>query len=383
MVAKRIKDWVRNVIGIFGPRQAGLKYVADYIYREVLPFGDFTTKHVFKFSPGAFLGYLKVTTPIILLSATLLLLGHPVLATIGWAVFAVIVLSEFVFYKKLLDPIFPKEHGVNVLSLLLPKGNPKKRVLVCGHHDSAQVFRYLTWNSYFYLAVMGLYTLTFFAGLILLPLSFLFNLTTALTILAITTLIVHPFFFFFVKKGYTPGAGDNLISVAIALEVFKYFSKHRPNSVEVGFVSFDAEECGLRGSKAFVEALGNNGSYATVPTLVINMDSFYKLKDLSVCKSDLNGTVRTDAELTNKVFELGKKYGMKKFSFPLGAGATDGASFIQAGYRTTTLLGIGVNPKEEVIYHTEKDTVDKIDDEIVDAVFCIVRDLIKNEDIEG
>lgn len=64
------------------------------------------------------------------------------------------------------------------------------------------------------------------------------------------------------------GADDNASGVAGLLKIAAYFAKHKPNYTFV-FASFDAEEMGLRGAKAFV---ANPPVHLKKISLNINMD---------------------------------------------------------------------------------------------------------------
>lgn len=71
-----------------------------------------------------------------------------------------------------------------------------------------------------------------------------------------------------IKDQIYNGADDNASGVAALLNFAAYFKKHQPNYTMV-FAAFDAEEMGLKGSKAFVEL-------ATIPLdhirMNVNMD---------------------------------------------------------------------------------------------------------------
>ena len=50
---------------------------------------------------------------------------------------------EFLLYKPLLDPLFPKRKSCNVICTRKPKGEVKRRIVFCGHMDSAYEWTYL------------------------------------------------------------------------------------------------------------------------------------------------------------------------------------------------------------------------------------------------
>ena len=54
--------------------------------------------------------------------------------------------------------------------------------------------------------------------------------------------------------------------------------------------SFDAEECGIRGARAYIRA--HREELLKTKTYVLNMDTIYQVKDLNFMDADLNSTVK-------------------------------------------------------------------------------------------
>jgi hypothetical protein len=136
-------------------------------------------------------------------------------------------------------------------------------VIFSGHHDSAHIYNFfedfpaifmvreLLFFSMFIVSTIYLSVATasrFESGDLWQPQTRSeFNFAIGFTVALI---FVLPMWFYLNKNG-TPGAGDNMISTAVAFTLAEYFGVHRLKHTRLMFVSFDAEEIGLRGSHAF------------------------------------------------------------------------------------------------------------------------------------
>ncbi len=58
---------------------------------------------------------------------------------------------------------------------------------------------------------------------------------------------------FFASNKRTSGAGNNFIASTMALEIGRYYSQNTLKHTRIIIASFDAEEEGLRGSRAFAK----------------------------------------------------------------------------------------------------------------------------------
>jgi Zn-dependent M28 family amino/carboxypeptidase len=182
-----------------------------------------------------------------------------------------------------------------------------------------------------------------------------------------------PLWKFASDKG-TPGAGDNLIASAIALELAAEFRRRRKSgtglkNTRLIFASFDAEEAGLRGAKAFAQ--GRVKEFASIPTYAYNMDCVYSLKDIHYLETDLNGSVRMDAESTELLCSVARAEKLPDRKEPIAflTGGTDAAELAKAGVRATSLIAMKWgNDARANAYHTPADTVDAIQPEAVEAV---------------
>jgi hypothetical protein len=109
------------------------------------------------------------------------------------------------------------------------------------------------------------------------------------------------------------------------------------------------------------------------------MDSIYRLQDLCFLKSEINGTVPLDEKLEQKCMGIAESLGYKipSMQMPFGGGSTDAAEFAKAGIPALSIIGLDTTfTSGDVPYHTNFDTVDKIEPEAVLACMQIAEQLI-------
>ena len=117
----------------------------------------------------------------------------------------------------------------------------------------------------------------------------------------------------------------------------------------------------------------------SIPTYNINMDSIYRLQDLRFLKSEINGTVPLDEKLGEKCKEIAKSlgYNIPSMNMPFGGGSTDAAEFAKAGIPALSIIGLDTTfTSGDVPYHTNFDTVDKIEPKAVLACMQIAEQFI-------
>ena len=198
------------------------------------------------------------------------------------------------------------------------------------------------------------------------------RLLSAVSFLALLPLVL-PLWNFAADEG-TPGAGDNLVASMIALEILSEFAQRRENGkglshTRVVFASFDAEEAGLRGARAF--ARGRRSEFASLPSYGYNMDCIYDLSNMSILETDLNGSVRLDADATERLAELAAEEGLPAKTLPIAflTGGTDAAELAAAGAHATSLIAMRwSNDARSSAYHTPQDTIDSVDPAAVEAL---------------
>lgn len=373
-ITKNAFQLTQEIIDETGPRLAGedsTHRAAEILKKTMDGFTDQTNVEDFTLYQGAFLGWIKILVVSYILGVISLWFNLPIVAFI-LSVFSILILVlQFFFYLPIIDRFYPKKIGKNIIGYIEPKNEVKRQVIISGHHDSAKVFNFFVHQPKIYSlrttgSIIFVILLSIFAFIML----FWSNPTFTLIIkilMSVTTLLIGQMWFFAGKTG-TPGAGDNLIASAMAVEIGRYFSQNRLNNTRIVIVSFDAEEEGLRGARAFVKS--HLDELHELPTTLLNSDCIYTLNDIFFLTSDINGTVKMDSDLADSLVKtgegLGYKFKTKPFAFL--AGGSDAGELAKKGISSTTLIGMPwSNNSRSAVYHTPNDTLEHVEERAVEA----------------
>jgi hypothetical protein len=391
-----------KIVDSFGPRLTGSQAcgsAADSILEEAKPFADKAGIERFPVHPGAFLGFIKVLVVFYIVAAAGLVfvpLASAILSTLSIG----ILVFGFFLYREVLDPFFPKVEGKNVVAVLEPEGKAEAQLILSGHHDSAKIFNFYVNRPELYsrkvYGGIGSVVLQWLLSIIVAAVSgwaigtpvFGFDLLRLLAGLAFLAALplVLPLWDFAADEG-TPGAGDNMAATAIALEIFKEFAERSKagkglKRTRLVFASFDAEEAGLRGARAF--ARRRKEEFDALPSYGYNMDCVYNIEDLRILTSDLNNFVKLDGWAAQRLAALAADEGIKAPKAPLAflTGGTDAAELQAAGARAASLVAMSwSNESRANAYHTPADTIDAVDPAAVEALIRL--GIRFAEDIDG
>lgn len=348
----------------------------------------------FTVHPWSFLKYIPGLVVLYFICMTLLYFGFPWIAFAGLALGLFVFFAQFGIYWHLLDPFFPAVKAYNVSGVIEPEGEVKQQVIVCAHHDAAYVFQILAHLPKLYFPLM-------MAGVGLLVVSLLLSLAASVLSLfgvllpqwvALVFIILGIFvipFLFFTTSQVVPGAGDNMIAVAIAAEIGRLFggAKRSGNPLlkhtRLIIASFDAEEAGLRGARAYVKR--HKEDLLKTKTFVLNMDTLYRLSSLNFFAWDLNSTVKLSRQMAEECVGIAHDLGYEATISGMapGGGSTDAAAFGEAGIEATNLSAMSFESKERErgwVYHTANDTTKFIEPAVVEAALKIVREYILRKD---
>lgn len=366
----------------------------DYLKEQLATFCDRTDSQEFDVRPGAFLGYIRINIVLFFLSLMALYVQSIGLATALASLALLITVLEFFIYKEFVDFLFPLKKGKNVFGRIEPSGEVKQQIIISAHHDSAHIFNFLENEpaSYVRRVVGGTLSqllLFLFSWLLwLIQLLGTPNLTLhwLLTgILTVAGLSVWRLWFFYAKEG-TPGAGDNLVCTALAMEVGKYFAHQKATGnplkhTRIIIASWDAEECGLRGARAYTKQ--HKTDLQSLPTYNFNLECMYDHRELKFLVSDLNNFVPLSTEMATECTLAAKQLGldMGLVKFPFLAGGTDAAEFAKVGVEATTLAAMSWTIKEgNIAYHTTRDTVEAVDEEAVSQSMAVAIQYVLDKD---
>ncbi len=387
------KAFAQSTIDAFGPRLTGgksCKEAADKIEQELRGVCDTMQKQELKVHPGAFLGWIRILVVLYLISVVMLWLRLPIVSVVLLALGILIMVLQFFFYKAFIDFLYPAKTGVNVCGVIEPQGEVKQQIIISGHHDSARVFNFFIHQPKLY----GLRVTGGIGFLVFIFVCSIFNFAFAgaawLWILAASlaslgVLLIAQLWFFASKKG-TPGAGDNLFAVALGIEAMKEFAMQKKAGngllhTRVKLVSFDAEEEGLRGAKAY--AIAHESEFKEIPTYVYNIDCPYYLKDLFFLTTDINTSVQLSEEMARECAQIASRLGYKADVKPITflTGGTDAGELSKRGAHATTLMAMPWdNTERSAVYHTPNDTVDNVEQKVLAAALEIFMSFVKEKD---
>ena len=380
-----------ELIDLYGPRLAGSKS-CEQAAKDIC--ADFTrvcgnaSLEPFQTHPGAFMNFYKINTVIFLCGLAAIYLNLAWLAVISFTFILVGGFLEFGAYREFYDFLYPTKGCQNVTARLEPRGEVQQQLIISGHHDSAQILNLLRKNQKLY----GFFTALIFSWYWLfsslvygnLPVFFL----SGKLFLTLGFFLILPKFFTASPQG-TPGAGDNLVASMMLVEVARALVTLEPGQpgkssldhTRLILVSFDAEESGLRGSRAFVKQ--HLRQLQSMPTYMLNIDSIYTARHLQFLISDLNGSLPLSKELAEECQALAGDAGLpsRLTCMVFGGGSTDAAELTRAGVQATTMLAMPTDlVRDGLVYHTVNDTVDAIEPEAVRACLEVAFRLVEKLD---
>ncbi|MHC1592140.1 MAG: M28 family metallopeptidase [Candidatus Helarchaeales archaeon] len=410
-LAKYMHDYVVKTCDEIGPRapgsveeRKGAELVVDYL-NELC--NDVKLEE-FKVSPKAFLGWIQIVVPMLIISLFIFKI-FPLFSGILMTIAIFIAIMEFVLYKQLLDPVFPKKTSQNVIGTIMPSGEAKRTIVFSGHVDSAYQFNFIRWwggvpyfalvftalvlfFAFTFLSIMNaiVYLISpFIPSLILGIIDTIF--TGAWFVFFVVGIPIGILFFLFTTWKPVPGASDNLSAVAVVLGIGKFLKDAResggffPKNTKVQLVVFGSEESGLRGSKYHAKI--HEKEMKSEDSIVINMEVLTEPDSFYLLTTDLNGTVGLSkdvvVELEQTMNDLG--YSPKRLKTPIGAGSTDSAALAQKGIKTTCIFGGNfgdIRASYINYYHTVRDTPDKVQPEALRQVCEICLNYLKKKDGE-
>jgi hypothetical protein len=395
-------QFTSDLIDQIGPRLTGTPeclQAAERIHAELVSTCDSAKIESFFFHREAFLSFMKIFFLAYLSVIPVLIFGGywlvpAILCLLFGSAFA---LTEGLLYRTPFDRFFHKHCGYNVSGFIEPAGEVKQQIVVSGHHDSAYVFNFFKKHQKLYAPRIILGLIVYHLMLLLLVfwgLAEFFHVSTPgfanfVRIFWGIGFLFEIQFYFFTSKEISPGAGDDLIAVAMSLKLAQRFGSAKKKgynllrNTRLVFASFDAEESGLRGSRAYCRK--NREALKSIPTYNFNLESIYDVKELSFLTKDVNQYVGLSKAMVNDCMDIAGQLGHHTKEGPItwGGGGTDAAEFARIGVAATSLLGMENRfIRDGLYYHTMEDTVDNIDPAAVRAGLEIVAGFIFKKDLE-
>jgi hypothetical protein len=312
-------------------------------------------------------------------------LNLPLITAILQGFVFVMFVFEFLFYWEILDPLTPKRTATNVYGVVEPTHAVKNLVIFSGHHDSTHIFnffadtigkprQFMVREILFVLLQVAELAYAISAAATGAGCGFRSNSKFHWGVIVCFTIalrVVLPFWHFLSPIG-TPGAGDNLISSAMAVQLAAFYGKNKPKHTRLMFMSFDAEELGLKGSRVFFRK--HKAKLAKTKTWNFNVDCPYTIDELKFLTRDVNGFVGLSQRFANKLLQIAHDLGYadaRTCPIMFLGGGTDAGEAARAGVEATTVLGLPFAPLtargKQAVYHTHLDTIESVEPEIVKA----------------
>ena len=377
---------IKKICKEIGPRpsvEENEQKAQNYVENLMSGIADEVKSESFDVHPRAFMSWVMIDGIGMIIAAILMILSYlnvlpeantafKIAAIVISVIAIILLLGEFLFYKEIIDFLFPKRTSSNVIAVRKSSGETKRRIIFAGHMDSAFEWRFTHMGGGKFLVTMialgiGSLVLT----LIMAVLSFFINGTVSAIVMTVLQIITIPIFvavIFFVNwKLCVMGANDNLTGVMTSMAVIKYLKDNdiRFENTEVMAVSTGCEECGLRGAKAFAKAHAKEYANDGVETVLMAVDTLHDYDYLGVYNKDMTGTVSLDkqaSKLAQKATEIcGIDIPFRSVSF----GASDAAATQQGGIRSVALAAMDPTPAK--YYHTREDTANILDMKTVET----------------
>ena len=354
------RDMPKRAPGSEGEREAGA-YMAGVLRRDC---GCRDVRmESFSEHPAAFYSYFYCSAALDCLCAVSFFI-RPWLSIAFGAAALLLFLFQFVLYRQVIDPLFPKKDSINVTAIRPCSGEVKRRVFLNGHIDAAWEFPLNYHFGGIVFEIPGVAAVTGVLFYMALGACALCSAGAWVRAAGLWGLLFIPFFLL-VGRTYNPkrvvdGANDNLTGCYMGIAVLREMERLGVvlENTEVGVILTGSEEAGLRGAKAWARA--HAGEYRDVPTGIICYDTIHDPRKLMVNMKDLNGTVTSDRELGEGFLRAARQAGVPcmKGLVPLMGGSTDSAAFTQGGFHAIGITGL--SHKLEDYYHTRRDTYDNL-----------------------
>jgi hypothetical protein len=389
--------FVGQIIERFGPRSPGSeaeRKAQEWVREQFASLvGDKQVEvQRFRAALTAKFASMKWLVGAFLLAMTLAWFSLPAAAGLGLLA-ALLFLGHVVMYRDWLDPLFPQMDSSNVTAVLEPRQRARTTLLIAGHVDSATEFRW--WYKFGQTGIV----LTILAGLVIVLGGF-YLATVAFLGHALTDLSPGarlPWFILLLLAPMTivlwsihgdrvvDGAIDNLSGLALAWGVGRALADPaRPGysileNTRLKLVSFGSEECGLKGSRAYVREFEQK--LRAENAVLLNMESFKDDRYLTLLNGEVFTGARYPEALNRRMADSFGACGMQFQATTLMFGATDATSFANRGLPATCVIGLS-SDKLDPTYHTRLDNMEHLDPQGMDKMLRVLLHFIRAWDAE-
>lgn len=388
-----MKEQIQDIISRFGPRPAGSEAelrAQSYIATQMKQLTDNVIVETFKAPLTAKFGKLKWYA----LSFNLSLIFFwfsPVAAFILSIICAIVLVCDLMRNDGIADFLFPLKTSVNVYATLEPQEEVTSTLIFSGHIDSTQ--ECIWWYR---LKTLGA-KLTIAAGLIIasFPLFLLWyiisthlfeavvNINLGLYIAYVALSPITIIYYTFHGDIVVEGACDNLSGVIISKNVVTNFAdphnkgKSILKNTRLRFISFGAEEKGLRGSTAYckthITELKKENAH------IVNTDSVRLPDKINIVSGEMMSFVKFDTTLINKIQAAFTSSLVPFKTGMLPMGGTDAIPFQKQNIPAVSIIGMDMKVLDPT-YHTRLDTIDNVNQTALNHVKAGLTAFVKQWD---
>jgi aminopeptidase YwaD len=382
---------IETVLSDIGPREScgeNERRLGQHLAALWSALGHEVRTERFTCHPKAFLGFIPFSA-LLYLAATVCYWVAPILCFLLAGAAAALIVFELLRYRELVDRLFPAAEGENVIAIVRPRSDVRRRVVVSAHQDSAYEF-----NLWFFLknAALPIMVLGFAAVLVPLLGGLAKSLagsaadSHAFTVVGYVCVALYPFVglnFFFHTYSVVPGAMDDLAGISVLAGVAKALAdgcrdgEPMLEHTEVRLLATSSEEAGLRGAKRYVRA--HQHELTQIPSYGVFVDGVYDERCLTVITRELFTGARHDARLIELARTVAARRGWPIGEHMIPLGASDAAAFSLAGVPSVCLL-CQDTARLAPNYHTRLDTIEHVRPESLRVMLQMVLDMIAHID---
>ncbi len=384
-------DFISHVISSFGKRDCGSQGERDavnYMAETVKPYADSVVTEPYTAHPLAFMGWIYITVTLVLAGFVCAFFA-PLVSIILVVIGMLLMVLEFVLYRKVVDNLFPKRQSLNMMAIKKPEGEVKRRVIISGHADAAYewTFNYLFGGkgfiAHFLISIIGILYFTAIAIWACIDGGIIGTTTNINVLIALGAGGVFVPFWILMYILFNPrivadGATDNLTGCAMGISFLKALSDEGITfeNTEVGCICAGGEEAGLRGAKAWVKA--HKDDFKDCPTTILCLDTIREEDHMLVNYKDMNGLVKCDTEATNLWLDACQKEGMPCKKGSVALGATDAAAYTAGGFKSVCVTAMNFNLPR--YYHTRLDVAEDVNKDCLEKTFNVLCNFVESID---
>jgi len=393
-VIQKMQKHIQGICDQIGPRPPGSdeeRKAAEYIKAHWDQASATSCLEDFHCHPDAYGSTFRFPIALFIMSMCLYHL-LPLLSFLCVALSVVIIVCSLILNLEIIDWMFPKRSSCNVHARFGPRDLQDRLVVISCHHDSNVAFPIANrFGSKFSLFIMTVVLsnalLLVICSLQLLLLSFasagLLAGYAAVTfpglILLTITIPVQLYVYLKVISVERPvmGANDNLSAVAVCLLLADHLAlpENRPERTAVWLASFGSEEFGLRGSKRFIQRHKEHLQDA----YVLNLDMVgARGTNLQVVTKEEQNLIALSEEMVALVQDSARAIDLPLKAKPI-VFFTDAMSFAMKGIRATSLTALDKKGLTAT-YHSQEDTEDKLDYDIIFNSYRLCTEFLKRID---